>query len=499
MIALIPLDERPCNTKFPFYISAIGGLELKIPPKDILSLKRKPANLLEVEIWIEEIIDEIEALILSIDMWIYGGLIPSRISNITLEEAKKRLLSLRKLKTKLKEKPLYAFNVIMRISNSNNNEEEKEYWKDYGPLIFRYSELFHKVRVYNKEEDIKALEEIKSYIPKDILEDYLEGRRRNFEINKLLIELVSEGTVDFALLTQDDASPFGFPAMEQAELRNFIRDKKVQSKVLIYPGADEVGMLLLARYMVKKFRKTPLFYIRYSSVKGPFMIMNYEDRPLAEGIKGQISAVSAIITDNLESADIALMVNTPSQAQGEAYLFYNQDKVEGPERNILELCEFTNYCLSCNKITVLGDVAYANGADPSLIELLKELKILNCIHGYAGWNTAGNTLGTVISVGIASSLSKKQNLSSNYIPKFLYYRLVDDWLYQANVRTSIIEALKSQGKNPWNLENVGEVREVVKKMLINKANEELNSLFPFRVRDVNLPWNRLFEVDLEIE
>ena len=33
---------------------------------------------------------------------------------------------------KEKDAKIYAFSSIMRISNNNYNEEEKEYWKDYG-------------------------------------------------------------------------------------------------------------------------------------------------------------------------------------------------------------------------------------------------------------------------------------------------------------------------------------------------------------------------------
>ena len=39
---------------------------------------------------------------------------------------------------------IYAFSSIMRISNNNVNEEEKEYWSDYGTKIFEYSYNFHK-------------------------------------------------------------------------------------------------------------------------------------------------------------------------------------------------------------------------------------------------------------------------------------------------------------------------------------------------------------------
>ena len=35
-IVFIPLDERPCNYIYPDYIGRMSGLELSMPPKEIL-------------------------------------------------------------------------------------------------------------------------------------------------------------------------------------------------------------------------------------------------------------------------------------------------------------------------------------------------------------------------------------------------------------------------------------------------------------------------------
>ena len=35
-IVFVPLDERPCNYLYPDYIGRMSGLDLRIPPKEIL-------------------------------------------------------------------------------------------------------------------------------------------------------------------------------------------------------------------------------------------------------------------------------------------------------------------------------------------------------------------------------------------------------------------------------------------------------------------------------
>lgn len=499
-IGLLPLDERPCNFKFPQYIARIGDIELKLPPKEILSKKRVPADLKEIDEWLDEEIRRLDALIISIDMFVYGGLIPSRISQVTTEDALSRLNKIRDIKLRHKNLPIYAFNVIMRTSNSNSNEEEKEYWKDYGMLLFQYSELTHKVRVFNREEDRTFLKEVESSIPEEIIEDYLNGRKRNHMVNLALIDLVEEGIVDFALLTQDDASPYGFPAMEQKDLRVRIRENRVQSKVVIYPGADEVGMLLLARIANKKRHIEPLFKVEFSSVNGPFITTRYEDRPLLEIIKGQINAVGGILVDSIKSANIALLVNTPALEQGEVYLSNSIDKVEGPGRNLLYLERIGRYFMEEFDVpVVLADVAYANGADLELMELLEETEFIEYLASYAGWNTSGNTLGTTIAVGSIWNAAPDLEDCREALMEFREIRFIDDWLYQAKVRKEIIEELNSQGVNPWQLEDVEGARVMVEERLKMELKKRSKRLFPLKIKRIELPWNRLFEIDITFE
>ncbi|MBC7321128.1 DUF4127 family protein [bacterium] len=495
-IGLLPLDERPCNFKFPQYIAKIAGVELYLPSKEILSKKRVPADLESVEQWLLEESNSLDALIVSIDMLVYGGLIASRISQLSTQDAINRLEILREIKQRNKNLTVYGFNVIMRTSNSNSNEEEKEYWKDYGKLLFQYSELTHKIKVFNREEDKLLLKEVENSIPKEVIEDYLNGRERNHSVNLALIDLVRDGIIDFALLTQDDASPYGLPALEQKELRKRIRENRIQSKVIIYPGADEVGMLLIARALNVKKNITPKFKVDFSSVNGPNIITRYEDRPLLEGIKGQINAVSGLLVDSFRDADISLLINTPAIEQGEAYLFYNLDKVEGPFRNLLFLERIGRYCTDVLGIpVVLGDVAYANGSDPELMELLEETGFIGSLTGYAGWNTSGNTLGTVISVGSVWNASLKLEDNQRALKEFLALRVIDDWLYQSKVRTDIINKLLEKGINPWILEDISEVKKMIVESLRGEVSKH-KKYIPFNIKEIVLPWDRLFEIDI---
>ena len=142
-IAFLPIDNRPvCYTLTKIIAEIDSDVNFSIPDRSMLGDLNKIADITGLYSWLENLPKQ-DAIVISLDTLIYGGLIPSRRGKETLDELKIRL---EKLKTILKNKnaKVYAFSSIMRISNNNYNEEEKEYWAKYGKKIFEYSYNLHK-------------------------------------------------------------------------------------------------------------------------------------------------------------------------------------------------------------------------------------------------------------------------------------------------------------------------------------------------------------------
>ena len=174
-IGFVPIDNRPVCYTLPKMIAEIDDdLQLFLPDRELLGDLVKSANIQNIFKWLENL-PQLDALIISLDTLIYGGLIPSRRCNDTPEELLFRINRLENI-LKSQNTKVFAFSSIMRISNNNINEEEKEYWSKFGKKIFDYSYKTHK---YGKVENTD--------IPKEILEDYLNTRKRNFEINKIFL------------------------------------------------------------------------------------------------------------------------------------------------------------------------------------------------------------------------------------------------------------------------------------------------------------------------
>ena len=244
---LIPLDERPCNYNFPqMIVSSKAEIELCIPSQTLLGDKKKPANTNMISRFLKEYACGCDNLIISIDMLIYGGLIPSRLHHCTKEDAMQRLKVIQDIKKTYPNIKIYAFHCIMRAPSYNSSEEEPDYYEKYGYDLFRRAYLAnYKERHGLTDEQQTELNQI--CIPLDIIEDYEKRRDFNTMMNLEVIEYLAKGYIDFLVIPQDDSSPYGYTAISQKRVVDEVKAKHLEQKVMIYPGADEVAMSLLSR------------------------------------------------------------------------------------------------------------------------------------------------------------------------------------------------------------------------------------------------------------
>lgn len=479
-LLLVPLDARPCTYRFPKDLAAIAALPVLAPPPAMLGDLHRPADADALARWLQTHAPQASALVLALDTLAYGGLIPSRRQPIPLSAVQERLGILRALKAAHPALPVYGFSVTMRLSNSNDATEEKPYWSTYGRLIYRHSYHLDKYALEGDVQDLRLAEEAQAQIPPEILEDYRGTRARNFAINRMLVDWTAEGLLDLLLLTQDDTSRFGFNVQEQRQLRAEVDARGLAGRVLIYPGADEVAAVLVGRHLNRLHGLTPSFHLETSTPEGGAIVAMYEDRPLARTVAGQVEAVGGRLVSDPAEADVRLMLNTPSSGQGDLALRLDLERPDTPER---ELGPFAQAIGTSAKPVALADVAYANGADPRLMPLLDSPLRLAA---FAAWNTAGNTLGTVVTQ--ASAFLAMRDPAAQ--EQFLLDRLADDYLYQTILRPQLQRELK-EGREIADLERELGMR------LAALWQEHFPSLAISGLR-ASLPWQRLFEADIRV-
>lgn len=495
-LALLPVDARPVTYDLPKDLAKLAGWKLLTPDKEDLGYLKEPANFTKLFAWIDKIASEVDGIIVSMDMLLYGGLVPSRVNNDRAEIIEERLNKLKQLKRDYPKLKIMAFSSVMRLSNSYVNEEEKDYWSEYGKEIWTYSFYHHKYMKYGILEDKDMMTKMRSKIPEEILQDYKQTRKRHFQMNKSFVNLLIDGLFDLLVFPQDDTSEFGLNIYEQEQLHQLVHEQKLYEQVLIYPGADEVASVLLSR-MIYALEKMPLpkFYPIYSGVSGSLSIARYEDRSLQESVKGQIEAFGSHTVEETRNAEIILGVNVPGEVQGDHALQEQLNRVDTNDRNVGEWIRKLHYYYEQKKHIAIADVAYANGADEAMVSQLLSKFTIQQLSGFAGWNTAGNTIGTVIAQSSLIHLAKEKGLANNRLQEIqLMLRFLDDYLYQAIVRQEVRQEIDEEGSNS------NQLLKKVHELYIHQAEEFIRMTGSnIEIKRVYLPWQRTFEIGIELK
>lgn len=498
-IVYLPLDERPCNYNYPIQMPIDNNIEIALPDFKILSLKKKVCDVNNIINWLKKESVNADYAVISLDMLLFGGIIPSRLHRLSLEEVISRVNVLLEIKKNNPHIKIYANELIMRCPSYSSSVEEPDYFDECGFEIFKYGELLCKEKfAFIDDEEIKELERLKTIIKKEYLDDFMTRREINLKalLNNFL--LVKNNIVDFFVVPQDDCSPFGFSSMDQKNVRSFIKENHLESKILMYPGADEIGLTLLAR-AINDFKKVmPKVYVYYSSSLGKYAIPSFEDRPIDETIKYHLIASKSLRVYSFNEADIVLGINLGSE-----FLTKNDPKrdfVYNKNRNLNELIEVSKYSLNNNKVFGIADVAFCNEGDDDLLEILKQNDLLYQIDGYAGWNTSSNTLGTVICSLVSfyhfKNIKKKDFCLTN--------RYIDDYIYMAIVRKELEEYINSLNINGIDKFNLGqkqeEIEQLANKLLLEEINKFSNEIAS-KVSSIHSEfiWNRIFENKITIK
>ncbi|KZE64165.1 hypothetical protein AWM68_13750 [Fictibacillus phosphorivorans] len=500
-IAYLPIDERPCNTTYvEMIVKSSHDVELFMPEPELLGYKKKAANTEGLWNWVKTAAGKVDTLILSIDMLIYGGLLPSRLHYLTEKESAVWMERLRSLRQEHPNLGIYASNLIMRTPKYSSSDEEPDYYEHWGRELFLRAYLLDKEQRENLTEDeAKQLSEIKDKLPQEHIEDYETRRAFNSNMNVQMLDLVKEGVLTFLSIPQDDSSEFGYTAIDQSAVVTKREQLRLYKNVQMYPGADEVGATLLARvYNDLKGQKPKIFPI-WSSTLGPQLVPMYEDRPFAESLKAHILAAGCQLVDRAEDADLVLAYNTPGRAMQESWEQHAKDITYTSFRNMLTFVDQIKHFIDSGKNVIVADSAYANGGDAELITLLDEEGILDQLLSYKGWNTNCNTLGTTICQGALGADGIQKQIKENLI-----YHLFDDYFYQAEVRMKMNEDFLPQyGLNYFDLKDAADaVNEERDQRMLSRFNEViLNSFLAYEVENLKTfaPWNRMFECGLSFK
>lgn len=494
----IPLDERPCNYLYPQYIADTADIELITPSMAQLSDKKQAANTHDLWQFMFDHIESADNVVLSMDMMMYGGLIPSRLHYLNADDVAGFESNLRKLKSINPAAKIYAYNCIMRCPSYSSSDEEPEYYDQFGHEIFRRKYLQDKLARENLSEEEQAeFSQLEHAVPADVLSDFETRRAFNSQVNLVVAKLVKEQVIDFLVIPQDDSSPFGYTAINQQKVIAFIEQESLSFDIAIYPGADEVGVTLLSRACNEFKQRKPKIYPFYASTLGPQIVPLYEDRPMNESVKSHIRAAGGIWCDSSAEADYILAINSPGKFMQEGAQQANKDLTYSSGRNLADFALRISEYVAAGKPVMVADSAFANGGDIELVSFLDKLQVLNKLVSYKGWNTNCNTLGTTLGAGMiadAASPATVRNIS---------YHVLEDTCYQSVVRSQLLEKYFSDaafGHTNYAEQDVDPAMAFAQQALLAQYKKITANSLPQNLElKAFSPWQRTFEIGLDLK
>ena len=365
-ILYVPLDNRPVCLEYTVDTARAADYPLTVPPEKDLSDQKSEGNNEALWNWLEQEAPHAEAAVIATDSLNYGGLVASRKHPHLEKYLKEKIQRLEKLKKDNPGLKMYAFSTIMRTPKQSIGKVEPGYYQEYGPKIFRLSQLQDKEDqdgslTYAENQERQTL---LAQIPNSVMQDWKTRRLMNFQTNKRLIRLCQNGVFHYFALGKDDDAPLSQTHMEARHLK-YLGDGITENRFQILPGVDQVGLLLVTRAINELRGDKPRVYPLFAPGAGGSTIPLYSDERADESVHNQILASGSIETSHLEKADLVLAVNTPEDGSGLDSTA--NDNAPYPSRANRE---FANELadLEEEKPVALADISFANGADNGFMQ-----------------------------------------------------------------------------------------------------------------------------------
>lgn len=510
-ILLVPLDSRPVCSTMVQKLGRIVGLNVIVPPKELLDNYRQPANRKKLYEWLNNNISHYQKAIISADILLHGSLLQSRQTTVTPKEQQEFLQRLQKLRQENSaHTAIDIFSIIPRLLVSDELLPDR--WYQFH--LMRYSQLLDMTEINNEPYMTKELLEYQSKIPNNILAKYLALFQNSHQFNLAMLEAAKkqQPQVPFNIIIgQDDASPFGLPHRNALQLQKFMQHEKLQQHASITYGADEIASLLLTRYYLQQQKWQPKVYLQFATPNTEFMHMPYMAVSTGAALRNQLQFIGAAITDNYQTADVILYIHCG-------------DEKHLPQKQQVQAI---NNILAQNKRLALVDLSANFNAEEMLLPYLLDEKVpVNRLCAYAGWNTFSNSSGTAIAQSLLftgrlyelqKAKSEPQQIAALYAQnlQFTIERMVEDYYYQKKLHPQLRPYLESFGITPTDL--MPDAKEQTEFSLQKKISlyscyllhsnlgrtpfyEDKHNAYYLRdlAIGVRLPWNRIFEVSLDV-
>lgn len=490
-IVLVPLDDRPVTAQLPRLLGRIAGIDVVEPPKSLLGHYLRFGDPDAIIAWLNSSRDaaSAHAFILSNDMLAYGGLVASRVPGPTYQDARSRMHEYEQLRRDHPRSWIASFGTIMRLAPTGV--------PDLGAAshFFAAYPIWTYIQAYANLHDPPLLSQEKNAVRdrelagSDLIA-YLATRERNYGVDYTLLDALGNHVLNRVVLGQDDAGPVGLHVREVAGLVAHRRALGVEQRSAIEPGADELGMVLVAHAMARANRWEPRIAVRYSTPTGGLTQDPIEFAPISTTIHDLVRLVGG--REVTVDPQISLYVRTPGDTPAEDIALLDamrRDEAAGGS-------------------VAFVDETFLHGSYVELdryMDVLLKSGVASRLDAYAAWNTDANSVGTALSEAVAVGVGRRRGSYDALAHKtFTFMRIVDDAAFHADVRPQLNTVLDQQGviDHTYLLPEIAKAIATRNRALLwNRSDLLLRELYPgyhIAAMQITLPWNRTFETQIDV-
>jgi hypothetical protein len=274
-----------------------------------------------------------------------------------------------------------------------------------------------------------------------------------------------------------------------AALKAAAAQQNLADRTAIEPGADELGMAMIAQAMARSVRWTPRIEVRYSRPDGGSYNDPLEYAPIDVAIDSLIKLCGAQRVDGAPDIVLYVRVPVPSAAEDAALLA----AIENDER--------------AGTPVAFADLTFLENSFGDQARFAQQLLSSGAaakLDAYSSWNTNANTVGTAIAEAVAAGVGRRAGTYNALAHReFTFNRMLDDYAFHDYVRPQLNAALTAEGITDHTYllpEQAAPIAEMNSASLWNRAQTLIAQLDPgyhIAAMNVTLPWNRTFETEID--
>jgi hypothetical protein len=428
-------------------------------------------------------------IVISTDMLAYGGLVASRVPGVSYADAYFRLQELRALRRQHPRAWIGAFGTVMRLAPTGVPAvgPAAKFFAAYP--TWAYLQQYANLHDPPLPSEAATAAHLRQLIGDPTLQAYIDTRSRNLAVDLLAVDLTSRGFADTLVLGQDDAGPVGLHLKDVAALKSSVARHGLSDRVAIEPGADELGMAMVAQAIARTVHWTPRIEVRYSRPDGGSYNDPLEYAPIDVAIDSLIALCGGQRVDS--APDITLYVRVPHPTAAEDAALLSAIRSDEQAGGSVAFADLTFLEDAFTDQAHFAEELLASGAAAKL-------------DAYSSWNTNANTVGTALAEAVSAGAGKRAGTYNALAHReFTFNRMLDDYAFHDYVRPQINDALTAQGIEDHTYllpEQAAPIAEINRAALWNYGEQIVTQLdrgYHIAAMNVTLPWNRTYETEID--